>query len=66
MALMCLYPSAPKPLPTLGSEACGIVESIGKNVIRFKPVDKVMEYTKDRGVDLIIDPVCGRGGGIGQ
>ena len=31
MARMRLYPGAPKPPTTLGAEACGIVESVGKN-----------------------------------
>ena len=42
MARMRLYPGAPKPPATLGSEACGIVESIGEDVTHFKPGDKVM------------------------
>ena len=42
MARMRIYPGAPKPPTTLGSEACGIVESIGKDVTQFKPGDKVM------------------------
>ena len=31
MARMRLYPGAPKPPTTLGAEACGIIESVGKN-----------------------------------
>ena len=46
MARMRLYPGAPKPPATLGSEACGIVESIGKDVTLFKPGDKVMLFCK--------------------
>ena len=46
MARMRLYPGAPKPPATLGSEACGIVESVGKDVTRFKPGDKVMLFCK--------------------
>ena len=46
MARMRLYPGAPKPPTPLGSEACGIVESIGKDVTRFKPGDKVMLFCK--------------------
>ena len=44
MARMRLYPGAPKPPTTLGSEACGIIESIGKDVTRFKLDDKVMLF----------------------
>ena len=44
MARMRLYPGAPKPPATLGSEACGIVESIGEEVTHFKPGDKVMLF----------------------
>ena len=46
MARMRLYPGAPKPPTTLGSEACGIVESIGKDITRFKPGDKVMLFCR--------------------
>ena len=46
MARMRLYPGAPKPPTTLGAEACGIVESVGKNVTRHKPGDKVMLFCK--------------------
>ena len=46
MARMRLYPGAPKPPATLGSEACGVVESIGGNVTRFKPGDKVMLFCR--------------------
>ena len=46
MARMRLYPGAPKPPTTLGAEACGIVESVGKNVTRLKPGDKVMLFCK--------------------
>ncbi len=46
MARMRLYPGAPKPPTTLGAEACGIVESVGKNVTRYKPGDKVMLFCK--------------------
>ena len=46
MARMRLYPGAPKPPATLGSEACGIVESIGKDVTQFKPGDRVMLFCK--------------------
>ena len=46
MARMKLYPGAPKPPARLGSEACGIVESVGKNVTQFKPGDKVMLFCK--------------------
>ena len=46
MARMRLYPGAPKPPATLGAEACGIVESIGENVTRFKTGDKVMLFCR--------------------
>ena len=46
MARMRLYPGAPKPPATLGSEACGIVESVGKDVTRIKPGDKVMLFCR--------------------
>jgi len=46
MARMRLYPGAPKPPTTLGSEACGIIESIGKDVTQFKPGDKVMLFCR--------------------
>ena len=46
MARMRLYPGAPKPPTTLGSEACGIVESVGKDVTRIKPGDKVMLFCR--------------------
>ena len=46
MARMRLYPGAPKPPTTLGAEACGIIESVGKNVTRHKPGDKVMLFCK--------------------
>ena len=46
MARMRLYPGAPKPPTTLGSEACGIIESVGKRVVHFKPGDKVMLFCK--------------------
>jgi len=46
MARMRLYPGAPKPPATLGSEACGIVESIGEEVTHFKPGDKVMLFCR--------------------
>ena len=46
MARMRLYPGAPKPPATLGAEACGVVESVGKNVTRLKPGDKVMLFCK--------------------
>ena len=41
-----LYPGAPKSSATLGSEACGIVESVGKDITRFKPGYKVMLFCK--------------------
>ena len=44
MARMRLYPGAPKPPTTLGSEACGIVKSVGNNVARVKPGDRVMIF----------------------
>ena len=46
MARMGLYPGAPKPPTTLGSEACGIIESVGNNVTNYKPGDKVMFLTR--------------------
>ena len=46
MARMRLYPGAPKPPTTLGSEACGIVESVSKDVTRIKPGDKVMLFCR--------------------
>ena len=46
MARMRLYPGAPKPPATLGSEACGIVESVGKDVTRIKQGDKVMLFCR--------------------
>ena len=46
MARMHLYPGAPKPPTTLGSEACGVVESVGKDVARFKRGDKVMLFCR--------------------
>ena len=46
MTRMRLYPGAPKPPSTLGSEACGIVESVGKDVTQFKPGDKVMLFCR--------------------
>ena len=46
MARMRLYPGAPKPPTCLGSEACGIVEKVGKEVTQFKAGDKVMLFSK--------------------
>ena len=46
MARMRLYPGAPTPPTTLGAEACGIVEAVGKNVTHHKPGDKVMLFCK--------------------
>ena len=46
MARMRLYPGAPSPPSTLGSECCGIIESIGKNVRNFEPGDKVMAFAR--------------------
>ena len=46
MARMRLYPGAPKPPTCLGSEACGIIESVGKDVTKVKPGDKVMLFSK--------------------
>jgi NADPH:quinone reductase-like Zn-dependent oxidoreductase len=46
MARMHLYPGAPKPPARLGSEACGIIESVGEEVKHFKPGDKVMLFCR--------------------
>lgn len=46
MARMRLYPGAPKPPACLGSEACGIIEQVGREVSQFKPGDKVMLFSK--------------------
>ena len=46
MARMRLYPGAPKPPATLGGEGCGIVESIGENVKKFKEGDRVMVLSR--------------------
>ena len=39
MARMRLYPGAPKPPTTLGSEACGVIESVGEGVEKYKSGD---------------------------
>ena len=46
MARMRLYPGAPKPPTTLGSEGCGVIESIGENVTKFLPEDRVMAFSR--------------------
>ena len=46
MARMKLYPGAPKPPTTLGSEASGIIEKVGSSVTGFKPGDKVMSFCR--------------------
>ena len=45
MARMHLYPGAPKPPSTLGGEGCGIIESIGEDVKKFKKGDRVIVLT---------------------
>jgi len=46
MARMRLYPGAPKPPTTLGAEGCGIIESVGENVTKFQPGEKVMVFSR--------------------
>ncbi len=49
MARMKLYPGAPSPPSTLGSEASGVVLRTGGNVSRFRPGQKVMVFCKFAG-----------------
>ena len=46
MARMRLYPGAPKPPTTLGAEGCGIVESVGDDITKFKKGDRVMVFSR--------------------
>jgi len=46
MARMRLYPGAPKPPTTLGAEGCGIIESVGENITKFKNGDRVMAFSR--------------------
>ena len=44
MSRMGLYPGAPKPPHSIGSEASGVITKIGKNVKKFKIGDSVMTF----------------------
>jgi len=46
MARMRLYPGAPKPPTTLGEEGYGVIESVGKNITKFQPGDRVMVFSR--------------------
>ena len=46
MARMRLYPGAPKPPSTLGAEGCGVIKSIGENVSKFQPGERVMVFSR--------------------
>ena len=46
MARMRLYPGAPKLPMSLGGEGCGIIETVGSEVKKFKVGDKVMVLSR--------------------